>query len=478
MDLSYLSGKKIYIYPLSNTSITFSHYAQLENAKILGFIDAKKKYYANIQSIQLDEAKDYDFIVIYSPNHDKEIYDFCMSKISKDKILCAQLVKMKDYVLKKEPSKQKSRFEELNTILEKRKEKPYKLRDEILLIGMQFIDLNLKYLYFYLLEHSKFKIHLATYNKSDYELYKNAGFDIVWCDSDEFIDLIFSSKIKIIDQTPIIPFFLNVLKIGKAIQLYHGITIEKLGILADYKVIKYALVLSTSKFVSDYSFSKIYLYDKIIECGYPRNDILRGYESKIFNVDEQILAEVEQAKYKFVIYAPTHRAYGFDINPLDYQKLNNFGAKNGIKFIIKMHPYIAIKLCDDLNLHKANGVNFDHIIIYPAQKDAYAVMKYCDLMVADYSSMYFDFLFVDKPIVFFPYDYDEWIESEGGTCLDYFAYSPGDKAYNQNELENFILENLSNDKYKNQRDDIKKLMFDNLEFSSCKLIKEEIEKIL
>lgn len=106
------------------------------------------------------------------------------------------------------------------------------------------------------------------------------------------------------------------------------------------------------------------------------------------------------------------------------------------------------------------------------------IMKYCDMMIADYSSMYFDFLFVDKPIVFFPYDYEKWVQSEGGTCLNYFAYSPGDKAYNQSELEQIILANLRNDTYKSKREEIKKIMFENLEFSSCEMIKKEIENIL
>ncbi|WP_161492224.1 CDP-glycerol glycerophosphotransferase family protein [Campylobacter sputorum] len=439
----------------------------------MGFIDTSKKCLHGISSINLDDVKEFDYIVIYSSNHEKEIYDYCIHKISKDKILCAYLNKYKEYKLNSTP--QELPFVRVSKILD---EKIPKLKDEILFIGFQFIDLNIKYLYLYFLQNSHLKIHLATYNKRDYELYKKAGFDVIWCDSEEFVEQALSCKVKVIDQTPTAPFLIKALKIGKCVQLWHGITIETLGILADYKVIKYSLMLSTSHFVSKYSFSKFYNYEKIITSGYPRNDILRKFKCEIFNVDLNLLNDIKTHKFRYIIYTPTHRANTFNKNPLDYEILDKFCKLENIKFIIKMHPFIAEKLRDDLNTYKAKDRNFENIIIYPANMDIYPIMPYCDMMIADYSSMYFDFLFVDKPIVFFPYDYDEWVLSEGGTCLDYFSYSPGDKAYNQVELEELILKNLQNDGYKKEREKIKKIMFENLKYNSCKLIEKEIEKLL
>ena len=96
---------------------------------------------------------------------------------------------------------------------------------------------------------------------------------------------------------------LSCLNIGKSIQLWHGITIEQLGVLANYKLLKYDVVLSTSNFVSDYSFSKIYLYDKLINCGYPRNDILYNDNIELINVDLELLDEIKNSKeLKYVVY--------------------------------------------------------------------------------------------------------------------------------------------------------------------------------
>ncbi|ASM37460.1 CDP-glycerol glycerophosphotransferase family protein [Campylobacter sputorum] len=473
MQLDDLSGQKIYIYPLSDTTLTFSSYAKAKNAQILGFIDKNKKTLTNINSITLDEAKEFDYIVIYSPNHEREIYDFCTQSVTKQKLICVHLNDKKNYELHAEPIEMP--FVKTSELLAKQRPN---LQNEILFIGYSFIDLNIKYLYFYMLKHSNIPVHLATYNKRDYEMYKNAGFNITWLDSKEFVSLALKCKVKIIDQTPVVPFFINALKIGKCVQLWHGITIETLGILANYKALKYEIVLSTSPFVSEYSFSKIYDYKKIIHAGYPRNDILRGFETDIFNVNLNLLNEMKKHEFKYIIYAPTHRSNSFNANPLDYEKLDKFAKQNGVKFIMKMHPFIAEKLRDDLNVYKASGKSFENIIIYPANMDIYPIMPYCDMMIADYSSMYFDFLFVDKPIVFFAYDYDEWVLSEGGVCIDYFSVSPGDKAYTFDELLDKISSNLTFDSYKNERKRIKKLMFENLTKSSCEILQQEIESLL
>jgi CDP-glycerol glycerophosphotransferase (TagB/SpsB family) len=85
-------------------------------------------------------------------------------------------------------------------------------------------------------------------------------------------------------------------------------------------------------------------------------------------------------------------------------------------------------------------------------------------------------LFVDKPILFFPYDYEEWKESANGVMLDYFEYSPGDKAYNFEELKEMILKNLEIDEYKQDRYVILDKMFENKNEKSSKLIANKLIK--
>jgi CDP-glycerol glycerophosphotransferase (TagB/SpsB family) len=289
--------------------------------------------------------------------------------------------------------------------------------------------------------------------------------------------LVFSTKVKIIDHTPTDELLLKCLNIGKSIQLWHGITIETLGVLANYKALKYDIVLSTSQFVSDYSFSKIYLYDKIVHCGYPRNDVLYNDDIELINVDKELLETMKKDEFKYVVYMPTHRPLSFADNPINYVELNEFGKKKKIKFIIKMHPFVAEQTRDDLSLYQ-DVYDFTNLILYPSFMDVYPILKYCDILISDYSSVYFDFLYVNKPILFFCYDYEKWVEGEQGVILDYFAHSPGDKCYTFEDLLEKILLNLDEDKYILERKEIFYKMFENKEEKASKLLYETIRELL
>jgi CDP-glycerol glycerophosphotransferase (TagB/SpsB family) len=238
------------------------------------------------------------------------------------------------------------------------------------------------------------------------------------------------------------------------------------------------LLLSTSTFVTNYSFSELFNYKEIINAGYPRNDALRYDDIELVNVNLILLNEMKNSNTKYVVYMPTHRIYGFSDNPIDYKELNEFGKIHNIKFIIKMHPLVAEKVREDLLSYQKNNYEFTNLIIYPAYMDIYPILKYSDILLADYSSVYFDYLFLDKPIVFFPYDFEKWAKSEKGTRIDYFKYSPGDKAYTFEELKDMILKNLKIDEYKKQRDKLLNLMFENINEKSSKLITDKLIKYM
>jgi CDP-glycerol glycerophosphotransferase (TagB/SpsB family) len=215
-----------------------------------------------------------------------------------------------------------------------------------------------------------------------------------------------------------------------------------------------------------------------MHCGYPRNDVLRYDDVEIINTDEKLLEEMKNnSTIKYVVYMPTWRPLGFEKNPIDYIELNEFGKKHNIKFIIKMHPFVAEAIQDDLNLHQPIK-DYTNLCIFASHKDIYPILKHSHMLVSDYSSVYFDYLFVDKPILFFPYDYEEWKESANGVMLDYFEYSPGDKAYNFEELKEMILKNLEIDEYKQDRYVILDKMFENKNEKSSKLIANKLIKYM
>lgn len=480
MNIEIFKNKRCYIFPKSNISLTFKKYLEVNGVVFLSFIDnnLKDDETYSLNDIQNEE---FDYIFILSPNHLKAIYEQTIKSVHKDKVVCVSLdSKSLSYSFSNDGN-----FLIDNLIVEKnryvdyfnKKLEKYELEDAVLLIGITFLDLNVKYLYLYLKKHTNLKVYISTNNQRDIQIFQNHGIRVVPYFSEEFLELVFSTKVKIIDHTPTDELLLKCLNIGKSIQLWHGITIETLGVLANYKALKYDIVLSTSQFVSDYSFSKIYLYDKIVHCGYPRNDVLYNDDIELINVDLELLETMQNDGFKYVVYMPTHRPLSFADNPINYVELNEFGKNNNIKFIIKMHPFVAEQIRDDLSLYQ-DTYDFTNLILYPSFMDVYPILKYCDILISDYSSVYFDFLYVNKPILFFCYDYEKWVEGEQGVILDYFAHSPGDKCYTFEDLLEKILLNLDEDKYILERKEIFYKMFENKEEKASKLLYETIRELL
>jgi CDP-glycerol glycerophosphotransferase (TagB/SpsB family) len=198
----------------------------------------------------------------------------------------------------------------------------------------------------------------------------------------------------------------------------------------------------------------------------------------LVNINNKLLQDMKNDNFRYVIYMPTHRALGFEKNPINYQVLNQFGAKNNIKFIIKMHPFVAQQIRDDLSFYQDQDIKFDNLIIHEPNKDIYPLFRYSDMLISDYSSVYFDYLFASKPILFFPYDFEDWQKTENGTLLDYFTHSPGDKCYSFDELLDGVLKNLTKDNYKDKRKQLLDKMFENQTQKASALINYEIKQLL
>jgi CDP-glycerol glycerophosphotransferase (TagB/SpsB family) len=72
-----------------------------------------------------------------------------------------------------------------------------------------------------------------------------------------------------------------------------------------------------------------------------------------------------------------------------------------------------------------------------------------DALITDYSSIYFDYLLLDRPVLFFPYDLERYREDERGFYFEYEEVTPGPKARTFDELVSRICELL--DGYERER---------------------------
>ena len=157
---------------------------------------------------------------------------------------------------------------------------------------------------------------------------------------------------------------------------------------------------------------------EMLDTGYPRNDRLAGATpAEVAAVRERLgLPEGRVA----VLYAPTHRE-GRD--PADEPLLDvpelarRLGP--GHTLLVRAH-YFHPGVLSHLTADPGSAAIVD-VSAHPAVEDLYLA---ADALVTDYSSMMFDYAVLDRPIVVFAPDWEEY-RRERGVYFDLFAEPPG-----------------------------------------------------
>jgi CDP-glycerol glycerophosphotransferase len=269
------------------------------------------------------------------------------------------------------------------------------------------------------------------------------------------------------------------------VQIWHGVGLKKIGFnskrnihalkhpliklyyWAKGKFHTYDLVISTSEFFTENGYVTGLRRKNVLEAGYPRNDVFFSNPGNSFTrsmgIDEKAYLRIKTFKekgYKTVIYAPTYRDAGADAvteKKIDLSKLDEFLKERKLIFVFKFHSWGMIKdpvIREQLNVSK-------NIIVYDNSKDIYPLLNMFDLMVSDYSSIYMDYLLVNRPVLFFPYDYDRFVELDREFYCDYEFLTPGPKCMTQEELHAEIADHLvvGTDGFAEKRDKLLDLTF-------------------
>ena len=128
-----------------------------------------------------------------------------------------------------------------------------------------------------------------------------------------------------------------------------------------------------------------------------------------------------------VFYLPTFRDHEkCPLLDLDLGMLNRKLSVAGI--FLRIKPHYASRADWEV------ASNYSNIVILEAEKDVYEDLVDTDLLVTDYSSVYFDYMLTGKPILFFCYDLDYYMHEDRGFLLDYEEYTPGEKVYDAEKM--------------------------------------------
>lgn len=223
--------------------------------------------------------------------------------------------------------------------------------------------------------------------------------------------LINTSKIVILhDNNYVVSHFKR--KEVHVIQLWHACgAIKKFGnvIKREYPIANYNMIISTSEFwKKPYSQAFSVEESNVLPFGLPRTDELfdqTWYKSK----REKLFQQYPQLKNKkIILYAPTFRGNiykGFHQIDFDAQKiLENLSDEYVILY--KFHPLVGnYQLKDDPKI-----INMNH-------EDTHELFTISDILISDYSSIIFDYMILEKPIIFYIPDYQDY-KNELGVFVD------------------------------------------------------------
>lgn len=178
--------------------------------------------------------------------------------------------------------------------------------------------------------------------------------------------------------------------------------------------------------------------DRIVRTGIPRTDFFFNHELH-HDIILKLVQENPDLKYKKkILYAPTYRD-----NELDYFKLEldlekmYHEMKDEYVIILRLHP--AIK----------NTVNYSELypnFVYDYSSSNYDInelLLIANYLVTDYSSIPYEYSLLNRPMIFFAYDLEEY-KAERGLWDQYESMVPGPVVKETEALITLIKDNKFN----------------------------------
>ncbi|WP_240613517.1 CDP-glycerol glycerophosphotransferase family protein [Pueribacillus theae] len=316
-------------------------------------------------------------------------------------------------------------------------------------LGKQFSD-SPRAIYEYLKEH-----------QLDYEMYWSAdrrhvnyfkNIDVKYARRFSLKWLILMSRAKYLVSNSRLPLWLPKPKDTIYLQTWHGTPLKRLAADMDevhmpgtnterYKnnflkeASKWDYLVSPNAYSSEI-FRRAFCFEKtMIESGYPRNDFLINHNDKKTIVQLKEACHLPTDK-KVILYAPTWRdnqfykkgKYKFDLQ-LDLEKLKEELGEEYI-IVLRLHYLVAENL--DLTGYENFVFDLSH------HEDIRELYLIADMLITDYSSVFFDYANLKRPMFFFVYDIEDYRDNLRGFYFDFEKQAPGPLVKTTEELINEI----------------------------------------
>lgn len=252
-------------------------------------------------------------------------------------------------------------------------------------------------------------------------------------------------------------------KFGGSVDFKSRKILEKASKNTDY------LIVSSSNIQDYYSEAFQIPKTKIKPLGLPRAD----YYFENHDIDD--LKSKFFEKYdlsgdkKIVLYAPTFRDEEKYNNVFNYLDLEKFNESLGDEYILALRLHPKIK-----KFYSGEISSKDKYIDCSDYSSEQELLLISDILITDYSSIMIEFALLNKPIIFFTYDFESYLTEERGFYFDFKSTVPGPVVYDSNQLIDVIKSNSFDE---NKISEFVKTQFNEMDGQSSKRVVDYLMKL-
>jgi len=218
-------------------------------------------------------------------------------------------------------------------------------------------------------------------------------------------------------------------------------------------------------------------FESLAVTGYPRGDV-------ILRSPPEPLPYLEPLKERFprhrlLLYAPTHRLEGrgtVDLfADLERGELTRFLETEQALLLVRMHYYHAgqSRSPKTTELGQVCWLSDEDV------PDINFLLPHIDILITDYSSIYFDYLLLDRPVVFAPFDLEDYVRQDRDLYDPYEGITPGPKCRTWHEVFAATAEFLhGSDRYRSARHAVRQRFNAFVDTENCRRVVQAAKRLL
>ena len=184
---------------------------------------------------------------------------------------------------------------------------------------------------------------------------------------------------------------------------YDIANLQKNFVTADYLL--YPNEYTKNNMMDDYMLRDI-ANNKVMLCGYPRNEVFFDKSRK-----NQLKKTMNLEGKQIIAYMPTWRGNVRQVKGKDqlneikeYLKNIDEQLQEDQIMFVNFHPFVK---------NKINFSDYERIFDFPSEYETYDFLNVSDILVTDYSSVFFDYAITKNKIILFTYDEEEYLRDRG-----------------------------------------------------------------